>query len=81
MKPQFISPQLARKLVRVGNISMVVSVLGLMASIVISYPLEQILPLPVLVIGHIATLVFATAIKLGYIVRCTGLNELGVGRL
>jgi len=81
MKPQLLSPHLAQKLVRMGNTTMLLSVFGLITSIIVSYPLEHMLPLPTLVIGHIATLVFATAVKLGYIARCTGLNELGADQL
>ena len=46
-----------------------------LVSILLSYPLAHWLSLPLQILAHISTLVFATLVKFGYIMRVVALNR------
>ena len=60
-----------------GNRLMLLSLSIIISSILISYPLAQSFSIPVQITAHISTIVFAGILKVGYVLRCVGLNELG----
>ncbi|WP_406608748.1 hypothetical protein [Agarivorans sp. JK6] len=60
-----------------GNWLMLVSLLVIISSIIISYPLAQAFSIPMQIAAHISTIVFAGVLKVGYVLRCVGFNELG----
>lgn len=65
------------KLLRYANGALLVSVLAVAATVVLAYPLADSLSLPAQVGAHIATLVFATTLKLSYVTRLVSLRSLG----
>ncbi|WP_163132693.1 hypothetical protein [Agarivorans sp. Alg241-V36] len=60
-----------------GNWLMLVSLVVIISSIIISYPLAQAFSMPMQITAHISTIVFAGVLKVGYVLRCVGFNELG----
>lgn len=58
-----------------GNWSMIVGVALAIVSVLASYPLAHWLSLPLQILAHISTLVFATLVKFGYIMRVVALNR------
>ncbi len=54
------------------------AVMALILFIILAYPMEPLLPMPVLILAHIGTLLAATAIKLAYITRLYALKRLGL---
>lgn len=65
------------KLLRFANGALLASVLAVVVTVVLAYPLADSLPLPVQIGAHIATLVFATTLKLSYVTRLVSLRSLG----
>jgi len=57
---------------------LIFAVLALIVFIILAYPMEPMLPMPVLILAHIGTLLAATAIKLAYITRLYALKTLGL---
>ncbi|PPI84452.1 hypothetical protein KEHDKFFH_09250 [Marinobacter maroccanus] len=53
------------------------SVLGLMVTILLAYPLAGALALSAQIAAHIGTLVFAVGIKVAYVARLVFLSRLG----
>ena len=60
-----------------ANSTLGLSVLGLMVTILLAYPLAGALALSVQIAAHIGTLVFAVGIKVAYVVRLVFLSRLG----
>jgi hypothetical protein len=54
------------------------AVMALILFIILAYPMESLLPMPVLILAHIGTLLAATTIKLAYITRLYALKKLGL---
>ena len=65
-----------RLLGRAGDIVLVLSFVGMVASVLMAYGLEHHFSIITLVIFHIAIMVMAAFIKLGYVMRLTACNEL-----
>ncbi|WP_404364684.1 hypothetical protein [Marinobacter sp.] len=61
-----------------SNGSLLFCLLALVATVVMAYPLADMLPLPGQVAMHIGTLVFATGLKISYIARLASLKSLGL---
>ena len=59
------------------NSTLGLSVLGLMFTILLAYPLAGALALSVQIAAHIGTLVFAVGIKVAYVARLVFLSRLG----
>ncbi|QFU21432.1 hypothetical protein FS418_05810 [Shewanella sp. YLB-09] len=64
-----------------GNAAMSVAVVGMLLSIYVGYTHAEQFSLWAQVASHIALILCATAIKIGYVMRCIGLNGLGVTQL
>mgnify|MGYP003116150829 FL=1 len=60
-----------------ANSTLGLSVLGLMVTILLAYPLAGALALSVHIAAHIGTLVFAVGIKVAYVARLVFLSRLG----
>ncbi|ASP40894.1 hypothetical protein CHH28_10140 [Bacterioplanes sanyensis] len=58
-----------------GNWGMLLGVVMTVVSVMLSYPLAHWLSLPMQILAHISTLVFATLVKFGYILRSIALNR------
>lgn len=64
-------------LLRFANGVLLASLIAVVATVVLAYPLADALPLPAQVGAHIATLIFATTLKLSYVTRLVSLRSLG----
>lgn len=66
-------------LLRYANIALLVSLLGVIGTGTFSYIIvaESHAPLGLQLAGHIGTILFATSLKLSYIVRLTAQKNLG----
>lgn len=60
-----------------ANHALVWSVLGLMVTVLLAYPLAARLPMMLQIFAHIGTLLFAVGIKIAYVVRLVFLSRLG----
>lgn len=60
-----------------ANSTLGLSVLGLMVTILLAYPLAGALGLSAQIAAHIGTLVFAVGIKVAYVARLVFLSRLG----
>ena len=60
-----------------GNWLMLLGLAGTVLSVEICYVFADHFSLGLLVAAHISTLLFATLIKFGYIMRCIALNAFG----
>lgn len=65
------------KMLSLANTALVIALLALIATVVISYPLASQLSIPAQIAAHIGTLLFATLVKLSYILRLISLKALG----
>lgn len=66
-----------QQLIQWGNSLMVISFLITLSAVVMNFGFERDFPLTLQIAGHIATIIFATVFKIGYIVRCIGAHGLG----
>lgn len=60
-----------------ANSALGLSVFGLLATILLAYPLADALLLSVQIAAHIGTLVFAVGVKVAYVARLVFLSRLG----
>ena len=60
-----------------ANSTLGLSVLGLMVTILLAYPMAGALALSVQIAAHIGTLIFAVGIKVAYVARLVFLSRLG----
>ncbi len=60
-----------------ANRTMGLSALGLLVTILLAYPLADMLALSVQIAAHIGTLLFAVGIKVAYVARLVFLSRLG----
>ena len=65
------------KMLSRANSAIVWSVLGLLVTVVLAYPLAGRLLMMLQILAHIGTLLFAVCIKIAYIVRLVFLSRLG----
>lgn len=60
-----------------ANGAIVWSLLGLVLTILVAYPLAQYFSMAVQILAHVGTLLFAVGIKVSYIARLVFLSRLG----
>lgn len=60
-----------------ANRSIVLSVVGLLVTILLAYPLADSLAMPIQIAAHIGTLLFAVGVKISYVARLVFLSRLG----
>lgn len=65
------------KLLHCANAALLLSILAVLATAVLAYPMAGYLPMGAQIGAHIATLLFATTLKLSYVVRLVSLHRLG----
>ncbi|MBW8183196.1 hypothetical protein [Shewanella nanhaiensis] len=64
-----------------GNGAMFIAMLGIITCIIIGYTHDEYFSLWTQVASHIALILFATVVKIGYVMRCIGLHGLGATQL
>ncbi len=69
------------KIIKAGNLTMLVAGMVLLMAIAASYLYHEHLTLNTQLTGHIVIIVASTAIKLAYIARCIGRHGLGEKQL
>ena len=65
------------KVLGFANTALLVAVLALIVTVLVSYPFADHLSLQSQIAAHIGTLIFATLVKLSYILRLISLKALG----
>lgn len=70
-----------RRVFHRGNAAMFIAVLGMFFSVYVGYIDAESYSLWAQVASHILLILFATAIKIGYVMRCIGLQGLGATQL
>ncbi|WP_198552751.1 hypothetical protein [Psychromonas sp. Urea-02u-13] len=63
-----------QKCLTLGNSLMAISLIVVFSSLLISYGFDQHFAIGAQVTAHIATIVFAAFIKIGYVMRCIALH-------
>lgn len=53
------------------------SAVGLLVTVLLAYPLSDLLAMPYQILAHIGTLLFAVGIKIAYVARLVSLKQLG----
>jgi len=66
-----------QKCLVIGNYLMLLSLLVVFSSICITFAFDQHFTLSAQVSAHIATIVFAGLLKIGYVLRCVALHGFG----
>lgn len=59
-----------RALLHVANMGLGLSVLGVLISVMVCYPLESQFSMPELIAGHLSLILSATLVKICYVGRC-----------
>ncbi len=70
-------PLFLERLLRYANSVLLFSVIAVAVTVLMAYPLAELLPMPAQIGAHIATLLFATTLKLSYVTRLVSLYHLG----
>ena len=60
-----------------GNSTMLIAIIGLLLCILVGYSYADSFSLWAQVASHIGLILFATAVKIGYVMRCIGLDGMG----
>ncbi len=66
-----------QKCLILGNYLMLISFLVVSSSIVITFALDELFAIAVQISAHIATIIFAGLLKIGYVLRCVALHGFG----
>lgn len=66
-----------QKCLLIGNYLMIVSFFVVTSSIIINFAFDEFFAISVQIAAHIATIVFAALLKIGYVLRCIGLHGFG----
>lgn len=77
-------PEYQRNFSRVmlsGNGIMLIAMLGIITCIIIGYTHDEYFSLWTQVASHVALILLAAALKIGYVMRCIGLHGLGAIQL
>lgn len=65
------------KILKCANAALLGCFLATVVTVVLAYPLAGALSMPVQIGAHIGTLLFATGVKISYVVRLVSLKSLG----
>lgn len=63
-----------QKCLKIGNRLMVLSLIVVVSSLLITYGFDQHFAMATQITAHVATIIFAAFIKIGYVMRCIALN-------
>lgn len=66
-----------QKCLILGNSMMLLSFIVITLSITVTFVFDNYVAMSVQIFAHIATIVFAGALKLGYVLRCVALHGFG----
>lgn len=66
-----------QKCLIIGNYMMLLSLLIVLSSVCITFAFDQHFAISLQVLAHIATIIFAGLLKLGYVLRCVALHGFG----
>ncbi len=66
-----------QKCLVIGNYLMVISFLVVVGSICITFGYDESFSISSQIVAHIATIVFAGLLKIGYVLRCVALHGFG----
>tara|TARA_R110000744_G_C19086245_1_gene531874 strand:+ start:259 stop:531 length:273 start_codon:yes stop_codon:yes gene_type:complete len=66
-----------QKCLILGNCMMLISFIIISLSITVSFVFDQYFAISAQILAHIATIIFAGALKLGYVLRCVALHGFG----
>jgi len=65
------------RLLSAANWALVLSTVSLVITVILSYPLAELLTIKLQISAHISTIIAATILKISYLLRCIALNSLG----
>ncbi len=65
------------KLLKYSNFSLLVCLLGVVVTVLLAYPMADMLTLPAQIAAHIGTVIFAALLKVSYVTRLVSLRNLG----
>lgn len=65
------------RLLSAANWALVLSTVSLIITVILSYPLAELLTIKLQIAAHISTIIAATILKVSYVLRCIALNSLG----
>lgn len=60
-----------------GNYTMLLSAAVILLAIFVGYICDQYFSMPIQIVGHVALILFATLLKIGYVMRLIGRKGLG----
>ncbi len=60
-----------------ANSAMALSLMGLVLTIAMAYPMAHLFPMAIQILAHVGTLLFAVGIKIAYVARLVFLSRLG----
>ena len=66
-----------QKCLVIGNYLMLISFLVVLSSICITFGYDESFSISSQIVAHIATIVFAALLKIGYVLRCVALHGFG----
>ena len=66
-----------QKCLIVGNYLMIFSLFVVTSSIMINFAFDEFFAISVQISAHIATIIFAALLKIGYVLRCIALHGFG----
>ncbi|NQZ89429.1 MAG: hypothetical protein HRT54_17780 [Colwellia sp.] len=66
-----------QKCLIVGNYLMIFSLFVVTSSIMINFAVDELFAIAVQISAHIATIIFAALLKIGYVLRCIALHGFG----
>lgn len=66
-----------QKCLILGNYMMLISLIVILACITITFVFDDYVVMSIQIFAHIATIVFAATLKLGYVIRCIALHGFG----
>jgi len=66
-----------QKCLIVGNYLMIFSLFVVTSSIMINFAFDEVFAISVQISAHIATIIFAALLKIGYVLRCIALHGFG----
>lgn len=66
-----------QKCLILGNYLMLISFFVVLSSVFITFGLDELFAISIQISAHIATIVFAGLLKIGYVLRCVALHGFG----
>jgi len=77
--PQIPNALSYQKCLILGNYLMIISFIVVISSIFVTFAFDELFAMSVQISAHIATIIFAGLLKIGYVLRCVALHGFGEG--